>query len=225
MRISSHIDVYWSSVDEQRLFIENSMTYVFVNFRSPYLCPSEGHKYRVSIHSLINLSKTFLRISPARNIAQTWILATLFEYSRSFSSLILDLICWMVLMVVWEWNWIIRCCTWFFFSRNRLFSWIKYWKLWRKKCKYNVFYHSQNIASLNVLELKIILISVSQEQSNVLCIKSWQLGDTFRNTPTTHSAPVYLIFFFVFYFYFKLESRVEGPVWLLYYAKSKGQST
>ena len=31
MRISSHIDVYGPSEDDYRLFIENSMTYVFVS--------------------------------------------------------------------------------------------------------------------------------------------------------------------------------------------------
>ena len=52
MRISSHIDVYEPSEDDYRLCIENSMTYVFVSFRAPYLCSSEGHKHGVSIHSL-----------------------------------------------------------------------------------------------------------------------------------------------------------------------------
>ena len=80
------------------------MTYVFVSFRPPYLCPWEGHKHGVSIQSLINLSKTFLRISPARNIAQTWTFVRLFEYSSSFISLILEFICWMVLMMVWQWK-------------------------------------------------------------------------------------------------------------------------
>ena len=56
MRTSFHIDVYEHSEDDYRLFIENSMEYVFVSFRPPYLCPSEGHKHGVSIHSLINLS-------------------------------------------------------------------------------------------------------------------------------------------------------------------------
>ena len=104
MRLSSHIDICEPSEDNFGLFIENSMTYVFVNFRLPYLCPSEGHKHGVSIRSLINLSKTFLRMSPAWNIAQTWIFARLFECSSSFSSLILDFICWMVSMVVWQWK-------------------------------------------------------------------------------------------------------------------------
>ena len=107
MRISSHTDVYGPSEDDYWLFIENSMTHVFVSFRPPYLCPSEGHKHGVSIHSLVNLNKTFPRISRARNIAQTWIwidCESLFEYSCSFSSLILDFICWMVLMMVWKWK-------------------------------------------------------------------------------------------------------------------------
>ena len=42
MRISSHIDVYEPSEDDYRLFVANSMTYIFVSFRPPYLCPSEG---------------------------------------------------------------------------------------------------------------------------------------------------------------------------------------
>ena len=71
MRISAHVEVYEPSEDNYRLLIANSMTSAFVRFRPPYLCPSEGHKHGVSIHSLINLSKTFLQISPPRKIAQT----------------------------------------------------------------------------------------------------------------------------------------------------------
>ena len=48
-RISSHIDVYEPSEDEDRLFIENSMTCVFASFRPLYLRPSEAHKHDVSI--------------------------------------------------------------------------------------------------------------------------------------------------------------------------------
>ena len=65
MRISTHIEVYEPPEDDYRLLIANSMTYVFVNFRPPYLCLSEGHKHGVSIHCLINLGKTFLLIPPA----------------------------------------------------------------------------------------------------------------------------------------------------------------
>ena len=71
MRMSSHIDVYEPLGDGCRLFITNAITYVFVSFRPPYLCPSEGNKHGVSIHILISLNKTFLRISPAQNTAQT----------------------------------------------------------------------------------------------------------------------------------------------------------
>ena len=104
--ISTYINVYEASEDHHRIVIANSMTYVFVSFRPPYLGSSEGHKHGVStqMQSLINLSKTFLRISPARNIAQTGTFATLFEYSSSFISLILDFICSMVLMMVWQWK-------------------------------------------------------------------------------------------------------------------------
>ena len=41
MTISTHIDVYEHSEDEYRLFVASSVTYVFVSFRPPYLCPSE----------------------------------------------------------------------------------------------------------------------------------------------------------------------------------------
>ena len=55
-------------------FIANSMTYVFLSFQPPYFYPWEGHKHGVSVHSLINLGKTFLQISPVWNIPQTvWI--------------------------------------------------------------------------------------------------------------------------------------------------------
>ena len=99
MRISSHVDVYGSSEDDYRLFIENLLL-----TSGRHICAPQRDTNMASRHSLINLSTTFLRISPARNIAQTWIFATLFEYSSSFSSLILDFICWMVLMVVWQWK-------------------------------------------------------------------------------------------------------------------------
>ena len=58
MGISTHLDVYEPSEEYYRLFI-NSMAYVFVSLRPPYLCPLEGHKHGVSVQSLINLSKTF----------------------------------------------------------------------------------------------------------------------------------------------------------------------
>ena len=81
MTISTHVwylwysDIYEPSEDEYGLFMANSMTYVFVSCRSPYLGPSKRHKHGVSIpygdamftphDSLINLSKQFLRIFPA----------------------------------------------------------------------------------------------------------------------------------------------------------------
>ena len=56
MRISTHVDVYEPSEADYRLFIAKH----FICFREPYLFPSVGHKYGVSIQSLINLSRTFL---------------------------------------------------------------------------------------------------------------------------------------------------------------------
>ena len=70
----------------------------------PYLWPSQGNRHGVFIPSLINLSKTFLRKSLARKTSQTWIFARLFECSSYFISLILDFICLMVLMIVWQWK-------------------------------------------------------------------------------------------------------------------------
>ena len=46
----------------------------------------------------------YLWPSLARNIAQTWIFARLFEYSAYFIPLILDFICLIVLMMVWQWK-------------------------------------------------------------------------------------------------------------------------
>ena len=40
------------------------MTDVSVTLRPPYLCPSEGHKHDVSIHSSINLGDTLLQVTP-----------------------------------------------------------------------------------------------------------------------------------------------------------------
>lgn len=51
--------VYEASEDDYRLFVANYVTYVFVSFWPPHLCPSDGHKHGVSInHTLINLSNT-----------------------------------------------------------------------------------------------------------------------------------------------------------------------
>ena len=58
------------------------MTYAFVSFQSPYLCPSEGHRHGVSTQCLINLSKTFLQISPTPNIAQSDLNLCETEYNK-----------------------------------------------------------------------------------------------------------------------------------------------
>ena len=110
--------------------LQNSMTYVFVNLRPLYLRPSERRKHDVSIQSLVDLSKTFLRISPARNIAQTWIFARLFDYSSSLISLILDLICLMVLTMVRQWK---PAITSTLITQHR--TWISYqeWYGFRKR--------------------------------------------------------------------------------------------
>ena len=74
----------------------NSKRDVSVSFWQLYLGPWKGHQHSVSIESLINLDKTFFRISRIRVIAQTWFLARLFTYLSSFISQILDFLYWLV---------------------------------------------------------------------------------------------------------------------------------
>ena len=69
-----------------------------------------GHQHGVSIQISINLEKTFLRISPIKNIAVTWILARVFAYLPSFYFQILDLIYCTVLIFYFDlfwmaWHW------------------------------------------------------------------------------------------------------------------------
>ena len=75
-----------------------------------------GYQHGVPIQSCINLGKTFLRISPIRKIAVTWILARVFAYVPSLYFQILDLIYWTVLIfyfdlfwMVWHWKPAISC--------------------------------------------------------------------------------------------------------------------
>ena len=63
------------------------------------ICVPQGDTNTRSSYILLNLSKT-LRLISARNIAQTSTFARLFEYSSSFTSLIVDFICCTVLMLV-----------------------------------------------------------------------------------------------------------------------------
>ena len=67
-----------------------------------HICVPQGDTNTRSPYILLNLSKTLRLISSARNITQTWIFARLFEYSSSFTSLIVDFICCIVLMFVWQ---------------------------------------------------------------------------------------------------------------------------
>ena len=47
-------------------------TDISVTFRSPCLCPSEGHKHGVSIQSSINLGDTLLQLTRDWKTAETW---------------------------------------------------------------------------------------------------------------------------------------------------------
>ena len=79
-----------SSSNEFTLLLESLKTDVSVGFWPPYLRPSKGHQYGISIQSFLNLGKTFSRMSCISNITQTWFLARLFVYLSSFISQILD---------------------------------------------------------------------------------------------------------------------------------------
>ena len=104
MRISTQIDFCEPSEDDDRLSIAKLDDICFCKPPAAIFTPLKGRKHDVSIQSLVDLSKTFLRISSARNIAQTWIFARLFDYSSSLLSLIIDLICLMVLTMVRQWK-------------------------------------------------------------------------------------------------------------------------
>ena len=65
------------------------MTDDFVTLRSPYLCPSEGHKHGVSIQSSLNLGDTLLgwlliyQLSIVSQILD-FILVTIFSFDYMF---------------------------------------------------------------------------------------------------------------------------------------------
>ena len=98
------------------------------------------------------------------------------------------------------------------FSRNRLFSGIKYWRLWRKKCTYNVYYQSQNITSLKNSDFLHSRYTVTVDH-RILCIESWPACDT-----------CLLICFSIFFSILiwspesRVQSPVQGPILVLYYA-------
>ena len=79
------------------------MTDVFAGFRPPCWCPSRwAPTWRLHTHFY-----KFLRISPTRKIAVTWILARVFAYLPSFYFQILDLIYWTVsifILIYFEWR-------------------------------------------------------------------------------------------------------------------------
>ena len=68
----------------------------FSYFQPPCLCPSEGHKYGVSILTSINLCGTLCQITRVRNTAQTWRLDRVLIYLSSITCQFLDFIQWIV---------------------------------------------------------------------------------------------------------------------------------
>ena len=68
----------------------------FSDFRPPCLCPSEGHKYGISILISINLCGTLCQITRVRNTAQTWGLDRVLIYLSSITCQFLGFIQWMV---------------------------------------------------------------------------------------------------------------------------------
>ena len=81
-----------------------------LGFQRPCLRPSMRHQHGVSTQSLINLGKTFFRISRIWIIGQTWCLARLFVYLTSLISQILDSLYWLhgsvafLFLMVWQWK-------------------------------------------------------------------------------------------------------------------------
>lgn len=69
---------------------------VSLTSRRPYLCPSEGHSYGISILSFINLRGKVRKITRERYTAQTWNLEKLFIYLSSIIFEIHSFCSWMV---------------------------------------------------------------------------------------------------------------------------------
>ena len=98
-----------SSRNKFTLLYPNSVTDVFVGFRPPRLVPIQvGTSIASPYKSLyINLGKTFLRISPIRNVRLIWILARNLVYLPPFNSKIPDFIYWTLLILIliyFEWR-------------------------------------------------------------------------------------------------------------------------
>ena len=131
-RISTHIDVYESWEDDYRLFIANSMTYVFVSYRQPCLCPSEGCKHGVSLHSLINLSKTlfYLNISCTKHCTDLNLCKTVWIISFIFSLIVVHHLfdCWVF-------------CSYFSYKRSSYYviECVSPWVVQSSDCVRNIY--------------------------------------------------------------------------------------
>ena len=82
--------------ENKPLFWQKWTPDVFSYFRPPCLCPSEGHKYGVSIPISINLCGTLCQITRVRDTAQTWGLHRVLIYLSSIICQFVDFIQWMV---------------------------------------------------------------------------------------------------------------------------------
>ena len=102
---SVYVDILCSKGQTDRFLWQKWIPDVFIDFRSPLLCPSPGHNYGVSILSSINFCKTFLRLTRVRKIAKTWNSAKLISYLSLIVSLILDCFYPVVLVLFF------RCVT------------------------------------------------------------------------------------------------------------------
>ena len=103
--LSVYVDILCSKGQTDRFLWQKWIPDVFIDFRSPLLCPSPGHNYGVSILSSINFCKTFLRLTRVRKIAKTWNSAKLISYLSLIISPILDCFYPVVLMLFF------RCVT------------------------------------------------------------------------------------------------------------------
>ena len=82
--------------ENKPLFLQKWTPDLFSYFRSPCLCPFEGHKYGVSILISINLRGTLCQITRVREAAQTWGLDRVLIYSSSITCQFFYFIHWMV---------------------------------------------------------------------------------------------------------------------------------
>jgi len=84
---------------------------VFIDFRRPCLCPSEGHQHGVFILSTANFSRTFRQITQQRNTIQIWDMVKLFSCVSLITLQILGFFHQLVL-ILWRDSENQECTVW-----------------------------------------------------------------------------------------------------------------